>query len=662
VPFERNQSFTCREPELRRLRELLFTGHATAKVAIAGLGGVGKTQLALELVYQTSAERKDCSLIWIPATSNESLEQAYLNAAKQLGISGWDDDKADIKRLVRDHLSSETTGPWLLVFDNADDVGMWVDRPTPDSDRLIDNLPKSRHGSIVFTTRDKKAAVKLAGRNVVEISEMDEAGGQQLLRNYLVDPDLLDDNQGDATALLDRLTYLPLAIVQAAMYINENGIGLRDYLSLLGEQEEDVIDLLSEDFEDDGRYRDLTNPVATTWLISFEQVRQRDPLAADYLSFMACVDAKDIPSSLLPRGASRKKETDAMGTLQGYSFVAKRSADSAITIHRLVHLATRNWLRDKGLLARWTRRAMARLTDVLNNADLVTREWRPFLPHAYYALGSGSGTEEDEERFALLHGYGLCLYYDGRYTEAETAFKRAVGGRTTKFGADHFSTMSSNVCLTVTYHAQGRWEDAESLGLRVMETSKRVFGEDHPTTLRAMNNLAAAYNRRDQLARAEALEVRVVEGRKRVLGEENPETLISMNNLADTWKRQGRWEEAEALEVKLMETRKRVLGEQHPDTLMTMHNLAYTWRFRGRLDEAESLATQVLEARKRTLGEEHPATVGSMNNLAWIWKRQGRDAAAVALMEECVKAGGGALSSDDDIWASRKALAAWKAG
>ena len=95
----------------------------------------------------------------------------------------------------------------------------------------------------------------------------------------------------------------------------------------------------------------MKNPVATTWLISFEQIRQRDPLAADYLSFMACVDAKDIPQSLLPPGQSRKKEIDAMGILQGYSFIAKRSADSAVNIHRLVHLAMRNWLRKEGLLA-----------------------------------------------------------------------------------------------------------------------------------------------------------------------------------------------------------------------------------------------------------------------------------------------------------------------
>ncbi|KAK0707018.1 P-loop containing nucleoside triphosphate hydrolase protein [Lasiosphaeria miniovina] len=356
VPFERNPFFTGRESELKVLRQALFTGHRTAKVAVTGPGGVGKTQLVLGLVYQIRAEHKNCSVIWIPVTSKESLGQAYLNAARQLSISGCEDDKADIRRLVRDHLSSESAGQWLLVFDNADDVGMWVDKFTPESGCLIDCLPRSSHGSIIFTTRDMKTAVRLAGRNVVEMSEMDEAGGKQLIQKYLVNRGL--SSQEDATTLLARLTYLPLAIIQAAVYINANGISLGDYLSLLEEQEEDVIDLLNEDFEDEGRYRDVKNAVATTWFISFEQIRCRDPLAADYLSFMACVDTKDIPQSLLPPGQSRKKETQAIGTLQGYSFVTKRSADSTVNIQQLVHLAMRNWLRKEGLLPDWTCRAI----------------------------------------------------------------------------------------------------------------------------------------------------------------------------------------------------------------------------------------------------------------------------------------------------------------
>ncbi|RYO93045.1 hypothetical protein DL762_001308 [Monosporascus cannonballus] len=571
VPFEQNPSFTGR------------------------LGGVGKTQLALELVYRIRAEHKNYSVIWIPATSKETLGQAYLNAARQLGISGCEDDKADVKRLVRDHLSSESAGQWLLVFDNADDVGMWVSKSTPESDRLIDCLPRSSYGSIIFTTRDKKTAVRLAGRNVVEMSEMGEAGSKQLLEKYLVDQGLLR-SKGDAAALLARLTYLPLAIVQAAVYINANGIGLGDYLSLLEEQEEDVINLLSEDFEDEGRYGDVKNPVATTWLISFEQIRQRDPLAADYLSFMACVDAKDIPQSLLPPGQSRKKEVDAMGTLQGYSFLAKRSADSAVNIHRLVHLATRNWLRKEGLLPGWIGRVIARLAEVLGDVGRDNRvAWRSYMPHAYYALGSRLIGEDDEDGLILLWKYGLCLYYDGRYREAKAPFERVVEIRKTRLGADHPLTLRSMAKLASTYRKQGRWEKAEKLQIQVMEIRKTKLGADHLHTLTSIASLASTYREQGRWKEAEKLQIQVLEIRKTKLGADHPHTLTNMANLASTYREQGRWEEAKKLQVQVIEIRKTKFGADHPDTLTSMATLASTYQEQGRWEEAEELQAKELE-------------------------------------------------------------------
>ena len=103
------------------------------------------------------------------------------------------------------------------------------------------------------------------------------------------------------------------------------------------------------------------NPVATTWLISFEQIRRCDPLAADYLSLMACVEPKHIPQNLLPPGPSPKKEVDAIGTLNAYSFISRRPADAAFDLHRLVHMATRNWLRKEGKLHQSTENAITRL-------------------------------------------------------------------------------------------------------------------------------------------------------------------------------------------------------------------------------------------------------------------------------------------------------------
>ncbi|KAF2186892.1 kinesin light chain [Zopfia rhizophila CBS 207.26] len=623
VPFERNPRFIGREPQLTKLEEILFAGDQTTKTAITGLGGVGKTQVALELVYQIRKKHKNCSIIWIPATNRESLKQAYLDAAKQLSISGCEEDKADVKRLVQDYLSNESVGEWLLVFDNANDIDMWIGKSKQGSGRLIEYLPKSKQGSIIFTTRDRKTAVKLAHQNIVEVREMDETAARQLLQKCLVDQNLIN-SQEDTTAVLAQLTYLPLAIVQAAAYINENGIALGDYLSLLAEQEGDVIDLLSEEFEDEGRYRNMKNPVATTWLISFEQIRQRDPLAANYLSFMACVDPKNVPQSLLPPGQSRK-ETDAIGTLDAYSFITKRSADQSFDLHQLVHLTTRNWLHTEGLLAQWAQKVIVRLEEVFPDNDYRNRSaWRAYSPHARYALESDLVDGDWKKRTDLMWRYGMCLYEDGRWSEAEAPISQVLEIEKRVLGVEHPDTLTSMANLASTYRNQGRWKEAEELDVQVMETSLRVLGAEHPDTLSSMTNLASTYRNQGRWKEAEELEVQVMETRKRVLGAEHPGMLTSMANLASTYRNQGRWKEAEELEVQVMETRKRVLGAEHPDTLSSMTNLASTFWNQGRWKEAEELEVQVMETSLRVLGAEHPHTLTSMANLASTYRNQGR--------------------------------------
>ncbi|KAH6724975.1 P-loop containing nucleoside triphosphate hydrolase protein, partial [Leptodontidium sp. MPI-SDFR-AT-0119] len=437
VPFDRNPNFTGRGTQLAQLEERLFVGKQTTKVAITGLGGVGKTQLVLELVYRIKDKYRNCLVIWIPATNMESLHQAYLDVARQLKIPGSDEDKADAKKLVQEYLSKEYVGRWFLVFDNADDVNMWITQSRPGSGRLIDFLPRSKQGCIIFTTRDRKTAVKLAYQNVVEVPDMDENVAIQLLQKCLVNPDLVH-NRPDTIALLKELTYLPLAIVQAVAYINENGITFADYLLLLADQEEEVINLLSEEFEDDGRYHNIKNPVATTWLVSFEHIRHRDPLAADYLSFMCCIDSKDIPLSLLPLGQSRKKDMEAIGTLSAYSFITKRPADAALDLHRLVHLSTRNWLRKEKLLTHSTERVITRLEEVFPDEDHKNRSvWRIYLPHARYVLESNLIDKCWGNRINLARKVGMCLYSDGRFNEAEALDVQVMETRKRVLGAEH---------------------------------------------------------------------------------------------------------------------------------------------------------------------------------------------------------------------------------
>jgi len=363
----------------------LFHGEQTMKTAIIGLGGVGKTQIALELAHRIREKYRNCSVFWIPVMDMDSLYQAYRDVAQQLRLPGWDEDKADVKKLVQEQLSQESSRPWLLIFDNADDMGMWIHLSgsasgsasglKSGSSGLKEFLPRSKQGCIVFTTRDKKTAVELAGKKYVQVPEMNEDRAMDLLQRSLPDLEAPVDEQ-DAKALLAELTHLPLAIVQAAACMNANGISAADYLSLGQVQEEDVIQLLSEEFEDDWRYTSVKNPVATMWLISFEHVRRRDLLAMEYLSFMACINRKDFSQLLLPSGRSRKLEIDAMGTLRAYSFIVTRSQAAVFDLHRLVHLATRSWLRKERTLAQRSQAAVIRLDELFPDDDHRNRtQW-----------------------------------------------------------------------------------------------------------------------------------------------------------------------------------------------------------------------------------------------------------------------------------------------
>lgn len=619
MPFRRNHHFTGRKPQLDQLEKWLFI-EDREKIAIFGLGGVGKTQIVLELIYRTRERHKNCSIIWIPVINTESLQQEYCNVARQLGIPEWEARKADIKNVVKEYLSNESAGQWLLVFDNADDINMWIREPSC----LADSLPSSKKGCIIFTTRDRKTAVKLASRNLVEVPDMTEDMATQLLKQGLSNQDLANNEQ-DTKALLEQLACLPLAIVQAAAYINENNIATSEYLSLLADQEEEVIELLGKEFEDEWRYRTLKNPVAMTWLISFEQIRHRDPLAADYLSFIACIDPKDVPFSLLPAGPSRRFEIEAMGTLDAYSFITRRSEDLALDVHRLVHLAIRGWLEKEKALAQWTEKAVARLEEVIPVDENQNRStWRKYLPHARNVLESDLINKDAANRIRLSWKFGLCLIHDGRFNEAAASLIGIVDTLKRAVGADHIATLHTMDGLALAYCRQDRWEEAEALLVQAMEGNIRVYGREHSGTLAVISHLATLYLNQSRSKEAKELVLQVVRTKRRVLGSKHPDTLNGLDDLADIYIKEGQWKVAKDIRVHIAETSKKVLGPEHIDTLSAISSLALTYSAKGRFEEAEELQSQVLETAKRVLGPEHRHTLSDLSNLAITYSRQGR--------------------------------------
>ncbi|KAF1729923.1 Calcium-independent phospholipase A2-gamma [Beauveria bassiana] len=509
VPFQKNLRFVGRASLLDKLEAALVAKEQPSKISLFGLGGVGKTQVALELAYRTRAKYPQCSVIWIPTNNAARLRQAYIDAAEQLGIAVTD-DKSDVKQLVQRHLSQESAGRWLLIYDNADDFDVWI--PSTGSQDglrgLLEYVPRSNQGCVVFTTRNKKLALRLSPDGLrEEVTQMDDNTAFQLLFGRLNQE--VPESHKEGQALIQALCYLPLAIVQAAAYIDANESSFEEYLDLLNEQEEDVVKLLSEEFEDEGSYGTVKDPVATTWLISFTRIRRSDPVAIEYLSLMSCFDPKDIPQSLLPPGKSRKEEVDALGTLTAYAFVSRQSVTAFLDMHRLVYLAMRNWLKqEEKNFSLWMHKAVTRLDAVFPAGGHESRNvWRLYLPHARRVLPFCFSGEAGEQETSLAWKFGLCTYYDGWYSEAESCFSHATETRKTKLGPDHPSTLTSMANLASTFWNQGRWEEAERLEVQVMETSKTKLGADHPDTLTSMAKLASTFWNQGRWEEAERLEV-----------------------------------------------------------------------------------------------------------------------------------------------------------
>ena len=172
----------------------------------------------------------------------------------------------------------------------------------------------------------------------------------------------------------------------------------------------------------------MKNPVATTWLISFEQIQLRDPLAADYMAFMSCIKEQDIPRDLLPL-APKFGETEAIGTLKAFGFIKERLNGNSYDMHRLVHIAMQNWLKLKDKLIVCIEMTLKRIANAFPRPEHENKGiWTKYLPHAQCIIASSKvyiGLEKS--RWRVLDNVGECLRILGKYAGAEQMLQEAVG-------------------------------------------------------------------------------------------------------------------------------------------------------------------------------------------------------------------------------------------
>ncbi|KAJ4123946.1 hypothetical protein NW765_006991 [Fusarium oxysporum] len=373
LPLSRNKKFTGRQSVIAQLQQLLFTDPDGKRVALVGLGGVGKTQTALQLAHLVKKEvqpNRIYTVIWMSALSMASFEQACTKMISDFGIEqrGAETPKEAFKRF----LSSDKAGKWFLIIDNADNIETLYG--TAEAPGGIDQfIPDCNHVYILYTTRSLEVAVSVAHSNVVKLSEMDDQDAKALLQGTLIEKDQMQD-----TSLIDKLlhelAYLPLAITQASAYMKVNEISVKEYLRLLQNTDQDMVELLSCGFRDSTHYNSSQGAVATTWIVSFKQIRALHEDAATLLSIMAYLEPKAIPRALSPPLGSEQNMTRAIGTLCGYSFLSKREDGETFDMHSLVHLATQRWNQDDRLEIGVRQLAFRHIADVFPCDDWDKRE------------------------------------------------------------------------------------------------------------------------------------------------------------------------------------------------------------------------------------------------------------------------------------------------
>ncbi|PVH90952.1 putative kinesin light chain [Periconia macrospinosa] len=531
VPFQRNPNFVGRDSLLVKLEEGLLNTGCFSKFAAFGLGGIGKTQVAIELAYRIRKKLPACSVFWVPSADQKAFEGAYRDIGQKLALSGMDNGETDIKKLVKQHLSQATVGQWLMIFDNADDKDVWFSKTS--THPLVDFVPVSSRGCALLTTRNEQVAINFAHKNIIKVDEMDVDTSKQMLRKLLLREETVDDCV-TTERLLDKLSFIPLAVAQAAAFLNEyhHEAGIAKYLSLLNNTDEDLIKELTKDFQDDWRYRDQENAVAATWLVSFRNIKKCNPLAADYLSLMSCVNPKNIPRSILP-DAMDVEQRKAISTLASYSFITIR-VDGTVDVHRLIHTATRNWLQLDCRYEEWVGKALRQLALVFPSSEPDNRqEWRGYRPHVNYAFSRCMDHMDTDRMF--LRRYGLCLLQDGKYNAAEKPLTEIMKAFKKDLGAEHPDTLTSMANLASIYRDQGLLEKVAELLTQVMETRQKVLGEEHQDTLNSMNNLALTWKEQGQSEKAIALMEKCVEIGKQALHTDHPFTVSSANTLKE-WK------------------------------------------------------------------------------------------------------------------------------
>jgi nucleoside phosphorylase/tetratricopeptide (TPR) repeat protein len=640
IPYPHNSFFAGRENVLTQLADVLKTGQATAlsqPQAISGLGGIGKTQIAVEFAYQHRDEYQ--FVLWTLADTRESLVSGYVAIAGLLNLP--EKDEQDQTKTVQSVIRwFETHTEWLLILDNADDLV-----------QVYEFLPLKLGGHLLLTTRAQATGTRALR---IEVDSMpQDVGALFLLRRaklIAIDAKLTDADTADvATAreVCEELGGLPLALDQAGAYIEETGRSLSDYLDLLKQEQRTLL-------ERRGTVpADHPQSVATTFSLTFEKVRQKSEAAAELLKLCSCLAPDAIPLELITQGTNHLgivlgevstnilQFDQALEILQAYSLVQRDGKNCTLSIHRLVQAVLRDSM-GRDAEKQWKQRAVQAVSAA--SPDVKDAEqWdacEQWVPHA---LKCATWIQDEklynEENASLLNKAGYYLDDRARYSEAEVLYQLSLTIRVQVLGATHHETASSLTNLGLLYRNQEKYAEAESVLTDAWKICEPWFTTEHFDTARVdqaaltLNNLALLYYDQEKYAEAEPLYVRVLAICEQQLGAEPLTTALILDNLGNLYVQQKKYAEAEPLLKRALAIREPIQS-QHPDMARSLNNLAKLYQNQGKYVEAEPLYVRALSIYKHVSVQEHPDVQKVRTNYDKLLRTLGRDEEVKKLEED----------------------------
>lgn len=665
-PQRQNRLFTDRAALLAELHMCFFSAppHQPARVALYGLGGMGKTQVAQEYLQRFSHLYR--SVLWLNAETRETLSGEISALAGKLALSRKEQTSTDqLFAAFKGWLQRQTN--WLLVLDHLDDLTL--------PEQIV---PCEGNGHVLLTTRIR-ASEEATTTLPVERFEITD-GATFLLRRAKILPagaTLAQAEQASielASTIALAMDGFPLALDQAGAFLAETGCGLAKYLDLL---QSDRATLLGRR----GRLidtRDHPASVLVTLSLTIEKVQALRPANLPLLHLLAFLQPDSIPYELLEAGAGEAREPlrrllkhgptlyEALGELQSYSLLHPLADSTTLSIHRMVQavlvdtLTPRQRRQWASLVVRMVNRVFP-ATDFENwaacerylpqaqhcakliatfhlplaeGAQLLHRlgfycyrqarytEAESYLTQAL-TLHEAYTTADTQGTARILNTLGLLYYKLTRYTAAAEALQRALDLRQQALGPEDLQTAESLHNLALLYTSQGNYQQAEDYYRRVLTIEARALGPDHIDSARTLNNLALLCFKRSQYAQAEHMYRQALTIYEQTLPPDHPDLLYPLDGLGNLAELRGEYQQATAFYQRALEICERAFGELHPETALSLNKLADIYEAEDQDQQAEALYQRARRIGEQVWGTEHPDIAIFLNNLAYLAEKQG---------------------------------------